>query len=127
MKTENFDLKRGLGTLGVLWAVLLIATGFVAFSDPVKNALALGVTLACANGALAFLSLAWAFPKSQKIFFGAFFGNMVWKLAVLFSSAAIFMHSPNMHIQTLLLSMAGLTFLINVLEIKLLPSTAGVK
>ncbi|OGR84936.1 MAG: hypothetical protein A2901_01575 [Elusimicrobia bacterium RIFCSPLOWO2_01_FULL_54_10] len=84
----------------------------------IAKGLLLGSVLALVNGGLAFLLLRWAAGRKDKIFYGAFFGGMLWKLAGLFGVFIFLLNRPLAHIPSVLLSMAAVTFLINLVEIQ---------
>ena len=127
MKIDRKNLVRNLVLLAALAASLVFAVRFFGFSPSMRSGFSVGIVLASLNGLLAFLTLAWAYPKSDKVFFGAFFGNMIWKLVMLFAAFLFLVNSKTVHVQTALISMAAMTFLINLIEIGLLPSHGEVR
>ena len=79
----------------------------------------LGSCIAAANCALATLALRWAHSKSNPVFYGAFFGGMIWKLATLMGVASILFRNPALPAASILISMAVATFFSNFAELKL--------
>ena len=118
-------LAQSLLLLSGLIGSLAAATALLRVERGVRWGLYLGIALAAFNGLIAFLTLAWAYQKSDKIFFGTFFGNMVWKLAVLMVSALWLLKFHQVHIPSALISMAALTLFINLIEMNLFPSESG--
>jgi len=106
-------------------AAAFLAVSFIVFAatlasgypDTVKKGVFLGILLAVFNCAVSCASLNWAFKKSDKIFFGALFGSMFWKLLVL-AAAAYYLFTANAGINpvTALVTLALMTLLFNILE-----------
>jgi len=93
----------------------------------INEGVILGTCISAANGILACVALRWAFLRSAKVFYGVFFGGMIWKLVTLlavflFLSRHFFPHSASF-----LVSMALGTFVFNIIELKLLPKPATQK
>ncbi|MBI2118390.1 MAG: hypothetical protein HYT97_02045 [Elusimicrobia bacterium] len=107
--------------LFILIAFLLIF-GFKNFqlSLPIQNSLALAAALSCFNGIASFLSLNYAWKKSNAIFFGVFFGNMAWKMMVLGCAIFFIFKNQNFHLVFALLGLALFTFLFTGLGITLI-------
>ena len=93
----------------------------------INDGVIFGASIAATNGILALAALRWAFFRSTRVFFGVFFGGMLWKLATLL---ALFLHlsrHPSPHAASFLISLAVGTFILNIVELKLLPKAAPAK
>jgi len=87
----------------------------------------LGASISAANGILACAALRWAFFRSTKVFYGVFFGGMLWKLATLLAVFLYLSRHPSPHSAPFLVSLAMGTFIFNIVELKLLPKPAAAK
>ncbi len=85
----------------------------------IVKSICIGSFIAALNGALTYGAARWAFEKRHKIFYGVFFGGMLWKLATLFAVFLFLMSNPVAHLPSVLLSMAAVTFLLNLVEVGL--------
>ena len=121
MKTAKNKAFQGTIAFAAASLFLSILANVPDFSSSVRRGMVLGIGLAFLNGLLSLLSLHWAFSRSPKVFYGTFFGGMLWKLGVLF--ALFFYLSPGsaVHSASALASLGAVTFLLNVLEIRFLP------
>lgn len=93
----------------------------------INEGIVLGTCISAANGILACAALRWAFFRSAKIFYGVFFGGMLWKLATLLAAFLFLARHPSPHAASFLVSMALATFILNIVELKLLPKPAAEK
>lgn len=94
-------------------ALALLLSGLITLSDfsqTIRNGLFLSLSLSFFNGTVCFLTLDWAFHRSNASFFGALFGGMVWKLIVLGVTTYLLAGRPDFHLSLTLISLAGLTF-----------------
>lgn len=79
------------------------------FPPSVRNGLILASTISFINVAFILSILNWAFKRSNKIFYGTFFGGMVWKLLALSAIAITIYGNPKFSLGTTLVSMACFT------------------
>ncbi len=82
----------------------------------IAKSIYIGTLIAAVNGAVTYAAARWAFGRSHKIFYGVFFGGMLWKLACLFAVCLFLMRNPVADIPAVLLSMAATTFILNLIE-----------
>ena len=122
MKISRPKLVQSLLWLLALSVSFWTGTALSPLPGGIRHGLYLGIALSALNGSIAFLTLAWAFSKSDVVFYGTFFGNMIWKLLVLFGTFLLLVRLQAVHIPAALISLAALTFLINLIEIGLFPS-----
>ena len=101
----------------VLWAGLELPQG----RSPVSDGIFLGSLISVLNGLACFTLLHWSFRKTARVFYASFFGGMIWKIAVLGSAFWILPRFPSVHRTAAFVSLALMTFLINILEIRFLP------
>lgn len=113
------------GTLAYMGAAAAFAAVF--FLVPVgaaqRNGASLALALACLNAVLGFASLHWAMRRSDKIFFGAFFGGILWKFLVLGGTFFYLLGHPGLHAAATLLTLAVMTLLYDLIEILCLERT----
>jgi len=93
----------------------------------INEGVILGTCISAANGILACAALRWAFFRSTKVFYGVFFGGMIWKLVTLLAVFLFLARYPFPHAASFLVSMALGTFIFNIVELKLLPKLAAKK
>lgn len=93
----------------------------------INEGIVLGICISTANGVLACAALRWAFSRSTKVFYGVFFGGMLWKLATLLAVFLFLARHPSPHAASFLVSMALVTFILNIVELNLLPKPVAEK
>ena len=105
-----------------LWAVLLVAIFLLPMSLVVRNGLLLAISISTVNGVLMHGSLHWAFPRSNKIFFGAFFGGMGWKLLSLALTAGFIFRNSSYHLAITLVALSFFSLFFTFLSLRFLPT-----
>lgn len=115
--------KLLLGTFSLLVCSIISLAVLMIFSSvpAVRNGFILGILLSTANALLCFLLLHWTYVKSSKIFYGAYFGGVIWKLLVLGGVFYYLMNHAMFHAPATLISLAVMTFLLNMTELYFLP------
>lgn len=105
----------------VMGIILLPLLGFIFYFPPsIRNGFFLSFALSALNAFLIFVSLNWTWDRSDKIFYGTFFGGIVWKLIVLALMTYLIYRNPDFNLNATLISFVFLTFLFNFTGISFL-------
>ena len=120
-RTNSRWTVYGTAALGLGLGVAALLPG----SPALRAGAALGWALAFLNAGLCWAALAWGFRKSDKVFFAAFFGGMLWKFLVLGAAFLALARSSAVSPAAALVAMALGTLAFNALEIVLSQKTFG--
>ena len=85
----------------------------------IVNGMIFGFLLAGCNWLLCHFSLKWAYSRSNGIFYGTFFGGMIWKLAVLGLAFLFLRGQSSLPMSSALIALALATFFLNLVEARL--------
>lgn len=114
MKIFQNRVFQGTAVFGSTALFLYIAVTFLNLGIFVSKGIFIGFFLSTFNGLVTFLALSWAIERSNKIFFGTFFGGIIWKLVVLGSVFFYWTIQSSFQIVPALVSLALTTFLFNI-------------
>lgn len=110
-------LLRASATVLGLSAVLAAAASRLGVAAEVRLGLLTGLGLAAAGFLVGALSLAWASSRTDRVFYRAFFGGLLWKLAVVAGAFFFLAGRSAVHPASALVALAMATFLFNGVEI----------
>ena len=127
MKLIQNKLFKNSAVFLILALLPVMGIFFFGFSRDIKQGSVLGAILAVFNGFIGFVSVGYVMGQSDKIFYGTFFGNMLWKLVVLGGTFFYLMQSRSFHTVSVLVTLAFMTLFLNLLEVGLLFKSRAVQ
>lgn len=81
-----------------------------------QNGFFLGVVLSCFNAILTSSALGWASRRSNRAFFGIYFGGILWKLIVLGGTFFFLLKHPSISPAPALITLGLMTLVFNLVE-----------
>ncbi len=114
-------LTRGAAAISAFTLASFAFIYFVPLSAFSRDGAQLGAAIASANALLCLAALSWCYLKSDKVFFSAFYGGMLWKLSVLGATVFLLARAGSSAIVSMLLALAVMTVILNIIELFYLP------
>lgn len=121
MTKDHHRRTRGLTVIAGCALALFAGTVALEGPGPMRNGVILGLACSLVNALAGFAAVHWAFKRSNRLFYGAYFGSMLWKILVLGGVFFLVRGHAAFHPAGALVSLAAATFLLNALELGYLP------